>query len=86
MSFSDIVGKLTPGDPAPLYIQLQTILREAITRRVLPPNSAILPERELAEEYKVSRITVRKALEGLAEEGLLTRRRGAGSFVAGARV
>lgn len=86
MSFSDTVGKLTPGDPAPLYIQLQTILREAIQRRVLPPNSAILPERELAEEYNVSRITVRKALEGLAEEGLLTRRRGAGSFVAGARV
>ena len=86
MSFSDIVGKLTPGDPAPLYIQLQTILREAIKRRVLPPNSAILPERELAEEYSVSRITVRKALEGLAEEGLLTRRRGAGSFVAGSRV
>jgi GntR family transcriptional regulator len=86
MSFSDIVGKLTPGDPAPLYIQLQTVLREAIKQRVLPPNSAILPERELAEEYAVSRITVRKALEGLAEEGLLTRRRGAGSFVAGARV
>jgi GntR family transcriptional regulator len=86
MSFSDVVGKLTPDDPAPLYIQLQTVLREAIKRRVLPPNSAILPERELAEEYSVSRITVRKALEGLAEEGLLTRRRGAGSFVAGSRV
>jgi len=50
MSFSELVGKLTPGDPAPLYIQLQTILREAIKRRVLQPNSAILPERELAEE------------------------------------
>jgi GntR family transcriptional regulator len=86
MSFSDIVGKLSPDDPAPLYIQLQGVLREAIKRRALPPNSAILPERELAEEYSVSRITVRKALEGLAEEGLLTRRRGAGSFVAGSRV
>jgi GntR family transcriptional regulator len=86
MSFSDLVGKLSPDDPSPLYLQLQRVLREAITRGVLPADSALLPERDLAEEYAVSRITVRKALEGLAEEGLVSRRRGAGSFVAGSRV
>ncbi|PMZ61526.1 GntR family transcriptional regulator, partial [Pseudomonas sp. FW306-2-11AA] len=34
-------------------------------------------------EYDISRITVRKAIGGLVEEGLLTRRRGAGTFVTG---
>jgi GntR family transcriptional regulator len=86
MSFSETVGKLGEGDPAPLYLQLQRLLRDAIKQHVLTQDSAIPPERELAEEFAVSRITVRKALEGLVEEGLLSRRRGAGTFVTGARV
>jgi GntR family transcriptional regulator len=85
-SFSGTIGNLTAGDSAPLYIQLQRLLRDAITQRLLPPESAIPPERDIAEEFSVSRITVRKALEGLVEEGLLNRRRGAGTFVAGRRV
>ena len=40
-------------------------------------------ERELADEFGVSRITVRKALDGLVADGLLTRRQGAGTFVSG---
>jgi GntR family transcriptional regulator len=36
----------------------------------------------MAEEFSISRITVRKALDGLVSEGLLTRRQGAGTFVA----
>jgi GntR family transcriptional regulator len=86
MSFSDIVGRLGDRDPAPLYIQLQRLLRDAIKQRVLLQDGAIPPERDLAEEFAVSRITVRKALAGLVEEGLLSRRRGAGTFVTGARV
>ena len=39
------------------------------------------PERDLAEEFGVSRITVRKAIDGLVEEGLLVRRQGSGTFV-----
>jgi GntR family transcriptional regulator len=49
---------------------------------VLGPDEALPPERDLAEEFSVSRITVRKALDGLVNEGLLTRRHGAGTFVA----
>jgi len=86
MSFSEKIGALGEDDSAPLYLQLQRLLREAIKQNVLPQDSAIPPERELAEEFAVSRITVRKALEGLVEEGLLSRRRGAGTFVTGARV
>ena len=83
MSFSDVVGRLEAGDSMPLYMQLQRVLRNAIKRRILTQDVAIPPERDLAEEYAVSRITVRKALSGLVDEGLLSRRRGAGTFVTG---
>ena len=66
---------------AVLYLQLQDALRDAITGKKLLPNDAIPTERELAEQYKVSRITVRKAIDGLAEEGLLVSRQGSGNFV-----
>ena len=82
MSFSAQIGTFRPGNPAPLYLQLQQLLREAIQQKLLAEKDAIPPERELAAEYDVSRITVRKAIGGLVEEGLLTRRRGAGTFVA----
>jgi GntR family transcriptional regulator len=83
MSFSAQVGTLRPDNPAPLYLQLQSLLRDAIQRNVLTQDDAIPAERDLAVEYDISRITVRKAIGGLVEEGLLTRRRGAGTFVAG---
>lgn len=83
MSFSDTVGRLEAGNAMPLYMQLQRVLREAIHRKILTRDTPIPPERDLAEEYAVSRITVRKALLGLEEEGLLSRRRGAGTFVTG---
>src|SRR5262249_17870757 len=49
----------------------------------LAPEEPLPAERDLAEEFAVSRITVRKALDGLVSEGLLKRRHGAGTFVAG---
>jgi GntR family transcriptional regulator len=65
----------------PLYQQLQRSLREAIERRVLGPDDALPAERDLATELDVSRITVRKAIDGLVGEGLLVRRQGSGTFV-----
>jgi len=82
MSFVDTVGALVADDHAPLYMQLQKILRDAIVGRLLTPEAAIPPERDLADEFGVSRLTVRKAIDGLVEEGLITRKRGAGTFVA----
>lgn len=82
MSIIDSIGRLEKNDPAPLYLQLQKVLREAIRARVFVADDAIPPERDLAEAFDVSRITVRKAIDGLVNEGLLTRRRGAGTFVA----
>ncbi len=80
--FVERVGVLKAGDSAPLYLQLQRVLRDAIERQVLQPDEALPPERDLAEAYGVSRVTVRKALDGLVDARLLTRRQGAGTFVA----
>lgn len=80
--FSERIGALDPADHAPLYKQLQKALRDAINAKVLAPDDALPAERDLAAEYGISRITVRKALDGLVGEGLLTRRQGAGTFVA----
>lgn len=83
MSFSDRIGIFRDGDSAPLYLQLQQIIRDAIRSNILKQDEAIPAERELAQEYDISRITVRKAISGLVEEGLLSRRWGSGTFVSG---
>src|SRR4051812_29643530 len=82
--FSERIGGLDGHgqDHAPLYKQLQRALRDAIQKKILAPDDALPAERDLADEFSISRITVRKALDGLVSEGLLTRRQGAGTFVA----
>ena len=81
-SLSAIIGGLNEEHSLPLYQQLQRGLRKAIELKLLAPEDALPPERDLAEEFQVSRITVRKALDGLVSEGLLTRRQGSGTYVA----
>ena len=78
---SQAVGKLDGASSLPLYQQLQRALRQAIESRVLGPDDALPPERDLADDFKVSRITVRKAIDGLVGEGMLVRRQGSGTFV-----
>jgi GntR family transcriptional regulator len=80
-ALTQILRTLDPGSHQPLYLQLQQALREAIEKRVLGPDDALPSERQLAADLNVSRITVRKAIDGLADEGLLERRQGAGNFV-----
>jgi GntR family transcriptional regulator len=86
VSLIESVGRLHKDDPTPLYLQLQKGIRDAIENRVVQADAAIPTERDLAEEFDVSRITVRKAIDGLVSEGLLSRRRGAGTFVVAPRV
>ena len=82
-SLSTIIGSLDEAQSLPLYQQLQRGLRQAIEMKLLGPDDALPPERDMAEDFSVSRITVRKALDGLVSEGLLTRKQGSGTFVAG---
>ena len=80
-AFEQILGALDETSSLPLYKQLQRTLRQAIETRVLGPDDALPPERDLATDFNVSRITVRKAIDGLVSEGLLVRRQGSGTFV-----
>jgi GntR family transcriptional regulator len=80
--FADLLAPLDPAGTQPLYQQLQRAIREAIEKRLLAPDDALPAERQLATELAISRITVRKAIDGLVEEGLLVRRQGSGNFVA----
>jgi GntR family transcriptional regulator, N-acetylglucosamine utilization regulator len=80
-TLSQYLKPLDDEHTLPLYQQLQRRLRDAIENRILGPEDALPPERDLAEELSVSRITVRKAIDGLVEEGLLVRRQGSGTFV-----
>jgi GntR family transcriptional regulator len=81
-ALTEILKPLDPAGSQPLYQQLQRAIREAIERRLLAPDDALPAERQIASDLEVSRITVRKAIEGLVEEGLLVRRQGSGNFVA----
>ncbi len=66
---------------SPLYKQLMQKLRTDIQSGVYPVHSRIPSEQELCQTYQVSRVTVRKALAELTQEGLLKRHQGKGTFV-----
>jgi GntR family transcriptional regulator len=78
------VEQLADG-PTPKHAQLREILRRAVEQD-LAPGSPIPSERELAERYGVSRLTVRSAIGRLVDEGLLSRVRGKGTFTATRRM
>lgn len=80
-AFEQILGTLDETSSLPLYKQLQRALRHAIETNLLGPDDALPPERDLATDFSISRITVRKAIDGLVSEGLLVRRQGSGTFV-----
>ncbi|RME68281.1 MAG: GntR family transcriptional regulator [Alphaproteobacteria bacterium] len=66
----------------PLYIQLANNLRRLIFDGKMATGDALPSERMLTELTGASRVTVRKAIDQLIDEGLLLRRQGAGTFVA----
>lgn len=76
-----VLRPLDPNNNQPLYQQVQRVLRDAIEKRILGPDDALPAEREMATDLAVSRITIRKAIDGLVKEGLLVSRPGSGNFV-----
>jgi len=67
--------------PTPLYHRIYAVMRERIIKGYYPSDVAVPSEAELSESFSVSRITIRKAMEMLTAEGLVTRTRGRGTFV-----
>ena len=67
---------------SPLYQQIKGLLTRSLTLGEWRAGEALPSEPELAQRFKVSQGTVRKALDALTADGLLVRRQGKGTFVA----
>ncbi len=69
-------------DPRPLYRKLHDALAEALRLGISGPSGSLPSERRLADGLGISRVTLRRALDALAQDGLLSRRQGARTTVA----
>ncbi|WP_260739313.1 GntR family transcriptional regulator [Mycobacterium sp. SMC-2] len=74
-------GPVSAAAGVPLHRQLFLVLHDEIDRGVIAPGDALPTEQTLCDQFGVSRITVRRALADLAEQGYIERRHGVGSFV-----
>src|SRR5690606_25156889 len=87
LSATDFPDPLQPvGLPAPafspLYQQIKGLILQSLQAGEWKPGELIPSEMELAARFRVSQGTVRKAIDELAAENLVTRRQGKGTFVA----
>jgi len=73
--------RLDPNARVPLYHQIFLILRNRIYGGDVQPGELVPGEQDLAAEFNVSRITAKRALNELADAGLVVRERGRGTRV-----
>jgi GntR family transcriptional regulator len=76
----DLAEKGSNFGPWPKYHQIYLVLLQQIQEGEFPAGSALPNEKTIAEQFSVSRITVRKAMERLEREGRIERFRGRGTF------
>lgn len=69
-----------PTAALPLYHRVYAVLRQQIAEGSWEGKAAMPSEHELASSFSVSRITIRRALDRLEKESLISRRRGSGTF------
>jgi GntR family transcriptional regulator len=77
---------LNAKSPLPLYHQLFELLHDRIATGDWKPGDLVPSESELTQLYQVSRVTVRKVLDMLVQEGMVERQRGRGTYVAQTRL
>jgi GntR family transcriptional regulator len=70
----------------PMYFRIQQGILEQIQRGLLKPGQQLPTETELAQQYQVSRITAKRALDELVRQGRAFRQQGRGTFVAQTRI
>lgn len=78
-------GVIDRGSPVPFYFQLAELLEHQVASGRWVPEERLPSEPELCNHFGVSRTTVRQALSRLEQEGLISRRKGQGTFVQGTR-
>jgi len=79
---SETVPAIRPDYPEPLWIQAVNLILDEINSGVLKPGMRLPPERELCAQLNISRVTLRKALGKLVEDGILSASHGRGWYVA----
>lgn len=77
----EIAGGIVPGYPEPLWIQAANLIRSEIDSGVLKRGARLTPERELCEQLGISRVTLRRALRQLVDEGVLSASHGRGWYI-----
>lgn len=70
----------------PIYIKIYNQIKQDIENRVYKVGERIPAERQLAQEFGVSRMTLRQAIKTLEDEGILERRLGSGTYVSSQKV
>ncbi|EQK47913.1 MULTISPECIES: GntR family transcriptional regulator [Paraclostridium] len=65
----------------PIYKQIESHIKNLIQSKTLKQGELIPSEKQLSEEFNVTRMTVRSALNNLVKDGYITRQRGVGSIV-----
>ena len=70
----------------PAYIQIHDQIKSEIDQKIWKIGERLPSERDLAEKFQVSRMTLRQAITLLVEEGVLERRVGSGTFITSTRV
>jgi DNA-binding GntR family transcriptional regulator len=73
--------ELNPGSATPLYEQIADWVQGEIESGALVPGQKFADSRDLAEEWGVAYLTVRRAMTELRERGLVVSRVGKGTFV-----
>lgn len=73
---------LDPAASTPLYLQVRNGLTRLIREGRFSPDDALPSERVLAEKLAISRVTARKAIDALVNDGLIVRRHGSGNYIA----
>ncbi|MEO1768152.1 GntR family transcriptional regulator [Candidatus Enterococcus ferrettii] len=74
------------ANQVPIYIQIHDQLKDEIEKGVWKVGDRLPSERELSVKFKVSRMTLRQAIQTLADEGILERKIGSGTYVANEKV
>lgn len=74
--------RIDPSDSIPIWKQIEEGVHHLVATGTLGPNDPVASVRELARELRVNPLTVSKAYRRLADAGVLTVRRGEGTFVA----
>jgi GntR family transcriptional regulator len=75
-------ARRTAEDRQPKYLRIHAELRDRITSGQWPAGTSLPAQRDLAGEFGVSIMTLRQALQLLADDGLIAARHGSGTYVA----